>query len=306
MLIISQVKKVIPPDMAILKKLQLALEMIKFEHTVFALPFALLSTVLAAGGWPEAEKLFWVLIAMVGARSAAMAFNRIADWRIDAANPRTRKRALPAGHLGLRFAIGFTLVSSFFFVAAAYALNPLCFRLSFPLLAILFAYSYTKRLTTYSHLVLGFCLGLAPLGAWIAIRGDIRLTPVLLCLIVLLWTAGFDIIYSCQDVDFDRHSGLFSIPKRFGIRSALRISSGCHAVMLLLLVLLLYLEQLGWMSYTGAGLVASLIGYEHSLVRPEDLSKVNQAFFTVNGYVSILLLVTVGLDRLLHQAGFRI
>ncbi len=306
MLIISQVKKVIPPDMAILKKLQIALVMIKFEHTVFALPFALLSTVLAAGGWPKVGKLLWVLIAMVGARSAAMAFNRIADWRIDAENPRTRTRALPAGHLSLRFAIGFTLASSLLFVVAAYALNPLCFRLSFPLLAILFAYSYTKRLTTYSHLVLGFCLGLAPLGAWIAIRGDIRLTPVLLCFVVLLWTAGFDIIYSCQDVDFDRSSGLFSIPKRFGIRSALRISSGCHVVMLLLVVLLLYLEHLGWMSYAGAGLVASLIWYEHSLVRPEDLSKVNQAFFTVNGYVSILLLLTVGLDRLLHQAGFGI
>jgi 4-hydroxybenzoate polyprenyltransferase len=285
--------------MSFVQSLRITLEMIKFEHTVFALPFALLSAVLAAGGWPQRSKLFWIVVAMVGARSAAMAFNRIADWHIDAENPRTRMRALPAGLLSQTFVVLFTVAASLVFVFAAAQLNRLCLWLSVPVLLILFAYSYTKRFTNYSHLILGFCLGMAPLGAWIAIRGDVRSTPLLLCLIVMLWTAGFDIIYACQDVDFDRQKHLFSLPKRLGVRAALRLSSLLHVLMLGLLLALFFLEGLGWISLAGIGLVACLLWYEHSLVHPGDLSKVNAAFFTVNGYISILLLVAVGLDKLI-------
>ena len=284
--------------MPFFKRLRITLEMIKFEHTVFALPFALLSAILAAGGWPEAPKLFWILMAMVGARSAAMTFNRLADKQIDAENPRTKMRALPAGELTASFAVLFIVASVALFVGAAWKLNPLCFKLSVPVLSILFFYSYTKRFTSYSHLVLGFCLGMAPLGSWIAVRGDVRLTPVLLCVIVMLWTAGFDIIYASQDVEFDRQKQLFSLPKRLGVRTALSVSSAMHVLMLLLLVALLTLERLGWVSFAGTVLVAALLWYEHSLVRPEDLSKVNASFFTVNGCISILLLLAVGLDKL--------
>ena len=284
--------------MSLFKRLRITLEMIKFEHTVFALPFALLSAILASGGWPEGPKLFWIVMAMVGARSAAMAFNRIADQEIDAENPRTKMRALPAGELTASFAVLFTVASAALFLGAAWKLNSLCFKLSVPVLAILLFYSYTKRFTSYSHLVLGFCLGMAPLGSWIAVRGDVQLTPVLLCAIVMLWTAGFDIIYACQDVEFDRRKQLFSLPKRLGVRTALNVSSAMHVLMLLLLVVLLTLEKLGWVSFTGTLLVAALLWYEHSLVRPEDLSKVNASFFTVNGCISVLLLLAVGVDKL--------
>jgi len=284
--------------MRFFKHLKITLEMIKFEHTVFALPFALLSVVLASNGWPENSKLLWIIVTMVGARSAAMTFNRIADWQIDASNPRTQLRALPAGLLSRNFAVLFTLVSSLLFILAASQLNRLCLWLSFPVLSILFFYSYTKRFTSYSHVVLGFCLGMAPLGAWIAIKGEVGLTPILLCMIVTLWTAGFDIIYSCQDTEFDRTRSLYSIPKRFGIKAALRISTGLHLLMLILLLILLRLEALGWISLLGVGVVAGLLYYEHRLVRPSDLSRVNAAFFTVNGYISLLLLIAVGLDKL--------
>ena len=284
----------------IFSRLRITLEMIKFEHTIFALPFALLSTVLASQGWPSGRSLFWILVAMVGARSAAMTFNRIVDRKIDAENPRTRMRALPMGQLSRSFAAGFTLAASLLFIWAAYQLNTLCFRLSLPVLMILFFYSYSKRFTSYSHLLLGFCLGLAPLGAWIAIRGDVQWTPLILCLIVLLWTAGFDIIYACQDAEFDRLSGLYSVPTRYGIASALKLSSLLHALMLVLLLILCGVEGLGWISLLGISLVAGLIWYEHRLVKPNDLSRVNAAFFTVNGYVSILLLLTVGTDKLVH------
>jgi 4-hydroxybenzoate polyprenyltransferase len=235
---------------------------------------------------------------MVGARSAAMAFNRIADRQIDAENPRTQQRPLPAGQLSLTFTVLFTVGAALLFVLAASQLNRLCLWLSVPVLSILLIYSYTKRFTSYSHLVLGFCLGMAPLGAWIAVRGSVHLTPILLCLIVMLWTAGFDIIYACQDLEFDRHKNLFSVPKRYGIRTALRISQALHALMLLLLVTLFFAENLGWISLIGIVLVAGLLWYEHSLVHPDDLSRVNVAFFTVNGYISILLLLAVGLDKL--------
>jgi 4-hydroxybenzoate polyprenyltransferase len=284
--------------MRFVRNLKTTLEMIKFEHTVFALPFALLSTILASGGWPERAKLLWIVVAMVSARSAAMAFNRIADRQIDGENPRTQARPLPAGQLSLTFTVLFTFGAALVFVLAASQLNRLCLWLSVPVLSILLFYSYTKRFTNYSHLVLGFCLGMAPLGAWIAVRGSVRLTPVLLCLIVMLWTAGFDIIYACQDLEFDRYRNLFSVPKRYGVRTALRISWALHVVMLLLLVALFFAENLGWISLVGIALVTGLLWYEHSLVHPDDLSKVNVAFFTVNGYISILLLLAVGLDKL--------
>jgi 4-hydroxybenzoate polyprenyltransferase len=245
--------------MPFFKRLRITLEMIKFEHTVFALPFALLSAILAAGGWPEAPKLFWIVIAMVGARSAAMAFNRLADQKIDAENPRTKMRALPAGELTASFAVLFTVASAGLFVGAAWKLNALCFKLSVPVLAILFFYSCTKRFSSYSHLVLGFCLGMAPLGSWIAVRGDVRLTPVLLCAIVMLWTAGFDIIYACQDAEFDRRRGLHSLPAHVGVARSLRIAAACHGGTVLMLFALPWVYPwLGLVYISGIAAVALL------------------------------------------------
>ena len=286
--------------MPFFNRLRITLKMIKFEHTVFALPFALLSAILAAGGWPEGPQLFWIVMAMVGARSAAMAFNRIVDRQIDAQNSRTKMRALPAGEITASFAVLFTAASAALFVGAAWKLNPLCFKLSVPVLVILFFYSYTKRFTSYSHLVLGFCLGMAPLGSWIAVRGDVRLTPVLLCSIVMLWTAGFDIIYACQDVEFDHALGLHSIPRRYGIRAALYASAALHVVMLALLIVVARMEHLGWIAVAGLAVVAALLAYEHALVKPSNLSRVNAAFFTVNGFISILFFLTWAADILIH------
>ncbi len=282
--------------MAFLRSLKLTLEMIKFEHSVFALPFALTGAMLAARGIPSGRQLFWILVAMVGARSAAMAFNRVADLRLDAANPRTASRALPAGLLSPRFALTFTVVSSALLVLAAYQLNPLCFKLSPVALALVFFYSYTKRFTAWSHLVLGLCLGIAPAAAWIAVRGTLDWPILLLSAAVALWTAGFDIIYACQDVDFDRRAGLFSLPLRLGIRSALQLSSMFHALMLALLCALAAVEGLGWISLLGLTVVAALLAYEHHLVKPDDLSKVNAAFFTMNGYISVLFFLFWALD----------
>ena len=286
--------------MSLFSSTKITLAMIKFEHTVFALPFALLSALLASEGWPGGRKILWIVVAMVGARSAAMAFNRLADVRIDALNPRTSSRALPAGRLSRLFVILFTLASASVFVLAAYQLNPLCFILSFPVLLILLLYSYTKRFTRLSHLYLGLCLGLAPLGAWIGVRGEIDWPPLLLGLAVLLWTAGFDIIYACQDVDFDRRQALFSIPEGYGIERGLRVSRGLHIGMLLVLLALVWVQGLGWISLLGILLVAGLLWQEHRLVRPNDLSRVNAAFFTLNGYVSILLMLALGLDELVN------
>jgi len=282
--------------MAFLRNLKLTLEMIKFEHSVFALPFALTGAMLAARGLPSGRQLFWILVAMVGARSAAMAFNRIADLRLDAANQRTASRALPAGLLSPRFAVAFTAVSSALLVLAAYQLNPLCFKLSPVALALVFFYSYTKRFTAWSHLVLGLCLGIAPAAAWIAVRGTLDWAILLLSAAVALWTAGFDIIYACQDVDFDRRAGLFSLPLRLGVQRALQLSSVFHALMLALLCALVAVEGLGWISLLGLTVVAALLAYEHHLVKPDDLSKVNAAFFTVNGYISVLFFLFWALD----------
>ena len=274
--------------------------MIKFEHSVFALPFALTGAVLAVRGLPSAWQVIWLIVAMVGARSAAMTFNRIADLRFDAANPRTRARALPAGHLSLGFAAGFTVIACGLFVLAAWELNPLAFKLSPVVIALLLGYSYTKRFTVLSHIALGACLGLSPLATAIALRGRVETGIVLLGVAVMFWVAGFDLIYACQDVDFDRREGLFSIPARFGIPAALWLSGAMHVLVLALLATVARMEHLGWFAFAGLALVAVLLAYEHGLVRPSDLSRLNAAFFNINGYVSVLFFVTWTADVLVH------
>ncbi|HEX9760511.1 MAG TPA: UbiA-like polyprenyltransferase [Candidatus Acidoferrales bacterium] len=274
--------------------------MIRFEHSVFALPFAFLGALLAAQGWPSGRQIFWIVVAMVGGRSAAMAFNRIADRNYDAANPRTATRELPTGQLSLGFTWAFTITSAALLVLAAWQLNPLAFMLSPLVLAVLLLYSYTKRFTALTHWVLGFCLGMATAGAWIAVRGSLDWQVLPLTLAVLCWVAGFDIIYACQDVEFDRRAGLFSLPARIGIRRALGVSQILHAVMLALLLWLAWWAGLGVLAFVGLAVVAALIAYEHSLVKPDDLSRVNAAFFTVNGYISVLLLLFWGADILLR------
>jgi 4-hydroxybenzoate polyprenyltransferase len=247
---------------------------------------------LAAQGWPSWRQVFWIVVAMVGARSAAMTFNRIADREFDARNPRTEKRALPAGHLTLRFAVAFTVVSAALLVLAAWELNPLAFKLSPVALALLLLYSYTKRFTLLSHIVLGMCLGLSPVAAWIALRGDVSWAVIILGVAVTLWVAGFDIIYACQDVEFDHTVQLHSIPRKFGITAALYASAALHVLMLALLVMVAQMSGLGWIALAGLGAVAALLAYEHLLVKPSDLSRVNAAFFTINGYISVLFFLT--------------
>ena len=271
-----------------LMKLRNTLEMIKFEHSIFALPFALTGAMLAVRGWPGPRELGWIILAMVGARSAAMTFNRIADHDLDARNPRTANRALPQNQVSVRFAVVFTLVASGTLMLAASRLHPLAFKLSPLVLVILFAYSYTKRFTHWSHLILGFCLGMGPVGAQLALRGEVTAGVLLLGVAVMLWVAGFDIIYACQDVDFDRNVGLHSFPKSFGVPAALRASRWLHVLMLAVLAAVVWVERLGWLSLVGLIVVGILMAYEHSLVRPDDLSRVNAAFFTINGFISVL------------------
>jgi 4-hydroxybenzoate polyprenyltransferase len=271
------------------------LEMIKFEHSVFALPFALLGAMLAADGWPTAGQLLWIIVAMVAARSVAMTFNRIVDRDVDAANPRTRGRALVTGALSLRFAWGFLLAAAAVFEFAAWRLNFLTLLLSPIALAWVMFYSWTKRFTALSHWVLGLALGIAPAAAWIAVRGSLDARILLLVGAVTLWVGGFDVLYACQDYAFDRaHPGLRSVPKRFGIRHALQIAAACHLAMLVLLAWLLVLSHLGTLGWIGWALVAALLAYEHALVRPDDLSRLNAAFFAVNGYIGLLLLLSWG------------
>lgn len=280
-----------------LRNLKITLEMIKIEHTLFALPFALLGAVLAARGLPAARQLFWIVIAMVGARSAAMAFNRLVDRKFDAENPRTSMRAIPAGLLGVRFVAIFTIVSAALFFLAAFMLNRLTLLLAPVALASVLLYSYTKRFTSLSHLVLGWCLAIAPTGAWIAVRGAIDSpVPLLLSLAVMLWTAGFDIIYACQDQEFDAEAGLHSIPRRFGVARALWISRALHAAMFAALVWTSLLTGLRWIGLLGIIVTALLLVHQHRLVRPGDLSRLNAAFFTTNAYVSVILFVTIAAD----------
>lgn len=284
-----------PTVSEVIKNTRLTLEMIKIEHTLFALPFAFLGAVLAANGLPSPWQFLWIVVAMVGARSAAMAFNRIADRSFDARNPRTASRALPAGLLSVGFVWVFTIAAAGLFVLAAAMLNRLTLMLAPVALGCVLLYSFTKRWTQFSHLVLGASLSIAPTGAWIAVRGEFgSAVPLLLSLVVLLWTAGFDVLYACQDYDFDREEGLRSIPARFGIERALWIARGLHAAAFLALVWLFVVTKLGPVALVGVIATAGLLVYQHRLVRAGDLSRLNAAFFTTNAFVSVILLATFG------------
>ncbi len=285
----------------VLHNLRVTLEMIKWEHSVFALPFALCGAMLAAGGLPSLHQLVWIVVAMVAARSAAMAFNRWADAAIDAANPRTSTRALPAGHLSPAFVATFVVVSSLVFILAAGQLNRLALELSPIALAVLLLYSYTKRLTRWSHLVLGFALGIAPAAAWIAVRGSLDPRILLLTAAVTFWVGGFDVLYACQDYEFDRQAGLHSIPRYVGIPAALWIARAFHLIMVGLLIWLVIVFAMGKLAMCGVLAVILLLLYEHSLVRPNDLSKLNAAFFTMNGVISVLFFVFVAADLLIRR-----
>jgi 4-hydroxybenzoate polyprenyltransferase len=286
----------------VIKNTRLTLEMIKIEHTLFALPFAFLGAVLAANGLPTPWQLLWIVVAMVGARSAAMAFNRIADRTFDAKNPRTASRALPAGLLSVGFVWVFTLVAAALFVLAAAMLNRLTLMLAPVALACVLLYSFTKRWTQFSHILLGACLSIAPTGAWIAVRGQIGSpVPLILSLVVLLWTAGFDILYACQDYDFDRSEGLRSIPARFGIGRALWMGRALHVAAFLALVWLFLITGLGPVAFVGVLATGALLVYQHRLVRAGDLGRLNAAFFTTNAFVSVILLVTFGSAVFLHR-----
>ena len=269
--------------------LRTTLEMIRVTHTIFALPFAILSAVIAAGGWPDAATLARILVAMVAARSAAMAQNRLVDRHIDAVNPRTASRALPAGTLSVGYVRAFLAVSVAVFLVAAASLNRLTLLLAPVALAIFFLYSYTKRFTALCHLFLGLCLAMAPVGAWIAVRGSFDARPVLLGLAVLFWTAGFDVIYALQDEEHDRREGIHSIPARVGARVALGISALFHGVMVALLVVFWRAIGGGWLFAAGIAVTAAALAYQHAIVRPGDLSRINAAFFTANGFVSVAL-----------------
>jgi 4-hydroxybenzoate polyprenyltransferase len=279
-------------------RIRTVLEMIKFEHSVFALPFALTGALLAARftshGWPTLRQILWIIAAMVSARSAAMTINRIVDLRYDRENPRTKMRALATGALSVNFAWIFTLIAIAVFVVAAWQLNPLALKLSPVALAILFFYSFTKRFTNWSHLFLGFALGISPAAAWIAVTGRLDLRMLLLCAAITLWVGGFDVLYACQDVAFDHSAGLFSIPKRFGIAAALWIARAMHVGVVALLAWLATSFALPWPAWAGIAVVAALLTYEHSLVKANDLSKLDAAFFTMNGYISISFLLFWG------------
>ena len=269
--------------------------MIKFEHTLFALPFAFLGAILAAGGVPTWRQMLWITVAMVGARSAAMTFNRIIDRDIDAANPRTAMRELPSGKLSVGFAWVFLYVSIGVFLLAAYSLNWLTFALSPVALICVLGYSYAKRFTSFAHLILGLALAISPSAAWIAVRGDLMdEVPILLSLFVLIWTAGFDVLYACQDFEYDRKAGLRSIPARFGIKNALWIARLFHLQAFIVLLLLYMATGLSGLALGGVVAVGALLFYQHTLVKPNDLSKMNAAFFTTNAFVSVILLLTFG------------
>lgn len=269
--------------------------MIKFEHTLFALPFALLGAILAADGLPTLWQISWITVAMIGARSAAMTFNRIIDRDIDAANPRTADREIPSGRLSIGFATTFLCASIGVFLLASYLLNWLTFALSPVALIFILGYSYAKRFTAFAHIFLGIALAIAPSAAWIAVRGSLAdEVPLLLSLLVLMWTAGFDVLYACQDFDFDRRAGLRSIPARYGVRNSLRIARLFHLQAFIVLVILYLATGLGWPALVGVLGVGSLLLFQHSLVRADDLSKLNAAFFTTNAVVSFVLLITFG------------
>ena len=287
----------------LLSSVRTTLEMIKIEHTLFALPFAFLGAVLAANGLPSLKQALWITVAMVGARSAAMAFNRIVDRKFDAENPRTASRAIPAGLLSVSFVWGFTLVSSALFFVAAAMLNRLTLILAPVALASLLLYSFSKRWTLMSHLLLGWCLCIAPTGAWIAVRGALDSpVPLLLSLVVLLWTAGFDVLYACQDYDYDLRAGLHSIPRRFGIKQSLLIARMLHVGTFLALLALYWITQLGAVALVGVVVTAALLIYQHRLIRADNLSRLNAAFFTTNAFVSLIIFLTFGGAALLRTS----
>lgn len=276
-------------------KLKTTLAMIKFEHTLFALPFAFLGAVLAANGLPSWWQILWITAAMFGARSAAMTFNRIIDRKFDAENPRTAGRELPSGKLSVSFAWAFFIASVVLFEIAAYSLNWLTFALSPVALLSVLGYSYAKRFTSLAHLILGWSLAISPTAAWIAVRGAIDSeVPILLSLIVMMWTAGFDVLYACQDYEFDKKAGLRSIPARFGIKNSLRIARLFHVQAFIVLLLLYLVTELGWLALLGVLAVGALMIYQHTLVKPNDLSRMNAAFFTTNAFVSVILFLTFG------------
>ncbi len=269
--------------------------MIKFEHTLFALPFAFLGAILAANGLPTWRQILWITVAMVGARSAAMTFNRIIDRDIDAQNPRTANRELPSGKLSVGFAWAFLYVSIGVFLLAAYSLNWLTFALSPVALLFVLGYSYAKRFTVFAHLLLGAALAISPSAAWIAVRGDLfDEMPILLSLFVLIWTAGFDVLYACQDFEYDRQAGLRSIPARFGIKNSLWIARLFHFQGFIVLLLLWLATGMSWLALAGVIMVAALFIYQHALLRGGNLSRMNAAFFTTNAFVSVILLLTFG------------
>ncbi|MGA2904700.1 MAG: UbiA-like polyprenyltransferase [Candidatus Korobacteraceae bacterium] len=287
--------------MSFLRSIGTTLEMIKWEHSVLTLPFGLTGAVLAARGIPSLHTSIWIIVALVAARSAAMAFNRLADATIDAANPRTRIRALPAGKLSKSFVGWFVVVTSAIFIFAAYELNPLAFYVSPVALGIVFLYSFTKRLTRWSHVALGLAMGIAPAAAWIAVRGSLDPRILILTAAVVFWGAGFDILYACQDYDHDCSSQVYSLPKAFGIRTALGVARFFHVITVLLLAWMVLAFGLGKIAVAGVVFVALLLIYEHSLVKHDDLSRVNAAFFTMNGLVSMAFLFFIAGDLLLAR-----
>ena len=285
-----------------LGKLTTLLEMIKFSHTVFAFPFALMGVVLASlasGTAPSFAQVFWICLAMVGARTGAMGLNRIIDARIDADNPRTADRHLPAGKVAVGEAWLLVIGAFALLLLAAWRLNPLCLQLAPVAICFLALYSYCKRFTAMAHVVLGICLAAAPIGAWIALRGDLGWPVVVLGLAVLFWVAGFDIFYALQDYEFDRQHGLFSIPSRFGIERSFLVARLFHLAMVVLLFLLFFSKGLGIVYLLGVLVVAGLLIYEHMLVRPDDLSRLDAAFFNMNGYISVTIFLFTLADALL-------
>ena len=283
------------------KSTVVTLEMIKWEHSVFALPFALTGAVLAAEGWPTLRVLGWIIVCMVAARSAAMAFNRLVDARLDAANPRTAMRALPAGALTSKFVAGFVVVSVLIFALGAAMLNPLTLKLAPFALMVVLAYSYMKRITRWSHVVLGLALGIAPSAAWIAVRGSLDPRIIVLTIAVLLWVGGFDVLYACQDFEHDRMAGLNSVPQSFGLNAAFWIARVMHIGMLLMLCWLIALFGLGKTAVFGVVVVALLLLYEHLIISPKDMRRMNAAFFTLNGVISVVFFAFVAADVLLRR-----
>ena len=286
----------------VLRSTRVTLEMIKWEHSIFALPFALTGAVLAANGWPSLRVLSWIVVCMVSARSAAMAFNRLADSEIDAVNPRTAMRAIPKGELSRGFVLSFTILASGVFLFGAAMLNRLTLELAPVALIIVLAYSYMKRITRWSHLVLGLALGIAPSAAWIAVRGSLDPRALLLTAIVILWVGGFDVLYACQDFEHDRKAGLNSVPQAFGLAGAFWIARAMHLGMAVLLFVLLHVFGLGIIARVGMAVVLILLAYEHSIISPNDLRRMNAAFFTLNGVISVVFFVSVAADILHRRA----